>query len=220
VDYTRAAGISDDHVLEWPAFVANAQNTCNSIYTDKSGTWYFMTGYVVEPAAKLSTVPVTSQIGVELDYERHDGETTAETNALIYESGQNVHGKGYTLGMYNNPLNGPLQPDNRIDSTNLAYLIAHVDEFGVFPYPSYQGMTYLQSFQAQMAMLTNPPCAKLNLEVDMAMTVADARALRGAIVSPTCTFGGAELFLDGQVAGGDCSTPYNQVLGTILGLIE
>lgn len=221
LDYTRSAGVTDDHVLEWATFVSLAPTICNGVYTDANGTWYYSTDYIVEPVAKLADTPVTPTEIIELDYERHDGETITQTNALIAAIWQNIHALGFKLGIYTNPLDGNQQVANGIDGTNVDYLVAKSDYFGIFPYPfNVQGNTTIQTFNNQMAMLHSPDCNKLNLVVDGNMSVDDARALRAAITGGTCVFGGVEMFYDGASVGGTCDTPYEQDLQIIIGTIN
>lgn len=220
LDYTRAAGVPDGNVLEWADFVADATAICTGTYTDNTGTFFYSTDYVIEPSSRLSAVPTTPTQMVIMDYERHDGATTTETKGVVYESCQNIRGRGYLCGMYDNPLNGLLAPQNGIDGTDVDYLAAHVDQLGIYPFPK-SGDTYLGSFNEQMVMFTSLPCAKFNLQVDMAMSASDAAALRAAALDPAtavCPFGGVELFYDGQTPGGDCSTDYNQKLAILLGM--
>lgn len=219
LDYTEAAGIPDANVLEWPDFVSAAPTICTGFFTNISGSFYYETGYVIEPAAKLSTVPTMPQGCIEDDWEVQDGHTDAQTKAVIAAEYQNIHtGLGRCLRIYTNPLNGPFATYNGIDGTDVDYLAAHVDQLGIYPFPK-SGDTYLGSFNEQMAMFTSPPCAKFNLQVDMAMSVSDITALRAAAFDDTtCPLGGVELFYDGQAPGGDCSTDYNQKLAIILGM--
>lgn len=218
LDYTEAASIADANVLEWPAFVTDAPSICPTFYTDSTGSFYEESGYVLDPAAKLSTMPMAPGC-VELDWEPHDGRPDSETKSLIAAIYQNIHtGLGYCLRVYTNPLNGPLAPYNGIDGSDVDYIAAHVDQLGIYPFPK-TGDTYLGSFNEQMAMFTSPPCAKFNLQVDMAMSVSDITALRAAAFDDTtCPLGGVELFYDGQAPGGDCSTDYNTKLAIILGM--
>lgn len=219
LDYTRAAGIADTNVLEWAAFVADASTICTGTYTDSTGTFFYSTDYVIEPSAKLSTVPTTPTQTVFLDYEPHDSRTTTETNALVYEACQNIHGRGYLCGGYNNPLNGSQAPQNGIDGTNVDYLAARYDQMGIYPFPK-SGDTYLGSFNEQLAMFTSPPCAKFNLQADMAMGNSDASALRAAATAAACPFGGVWFFYDAQTPGGVCTTDYNVKEDIFLGLTK
>lgn len=222
LDYTEAAGIPDASVLEWSAFVTAAPTICTGFFTNSTGSFYYESGDVIEPAAKLSTVPTMPQGCIEDDWEVQDGHTDAQTKAVIAAEYQNIHtGLGFCFRLYTNPLDTTSSQANGVDGTDVDYLAAHTDQMSVLPHPSNSGDTYLASFNRQMAMFTSPPCAKLDLTVDMAMSVSDATALRAAALDPataSCPLGGVEIWLDNQVAGGDCSSTYNQVLAVILGL--
>lgn len=216
-DYTRAVGIADDHVLEWAAFTTQAPQICTGFYTDSTGSFYYSTDYVVEPSAKLSTVPTTPKDLVEIDLEYHDGHTDAQTKALIGAIVQNTHAVGYNFGVYTNPLNGPLQVYNGIDIADADWIVAKDDETTVYPINN-GGQTYLQSFNNQMALLTTPNCSKLNMTFDGQMQPSDARDLRAAMTASGCTFGGIEMFYDGAVVGSSCDTTWEQDFEILLGI--
>lgn len=218
MDYPLNAGMSASNVYEYSAFASVAQSLCTN--WDAAHGVYYVTDVVVEPSSKLSTLPLGMQGGVELDWETQSGEPTTETNAVIYEIGQNIHGKNanYKLKLYTNPLDGSSAPYNGITSANVDYILAHVDVFGILVWPANPAhKTVQQTLDDQMAMFTSPNTSKLNLIADMAMSLSDAQTLHTSITSQY-SFGGIEFWYDGQSAGGVCSTGYNQTVAALLGI--
>lgn len=213
LDYTRAVGLPDSSVYEWANFVAAAPTLCST--WDAADSVYIAADIVVEPQAKLSDVPTIPKVGIKIDWEVQSGMTTTETNAEVYEIGQNVHGRGYLLVFYTNPLDGTSAPYNGIDGTNVDYLLAHVDNFGILVWPANpQHKTVAQSLTDQMAMFTSPDYSKFNLIADMAMDSTDAGTLR-VLTTTTYPFGGIDVWIDGQTV---CTSAYNQALQTLLGI--
>lgn len=223
LDFTEAAGIPDANVLEWPAFASGAPTICpGNFFSNSTGSFYFQVGDVIESGAKLSTVPTMPHGCIQPDWEAQDEETASEANSIIAATAQNVHAMGYCYRLYTNPLDSISAQRDGFDATNLNWVLSKVDQMSVFPYPSLgAGDSYLASFNRQMAMLTAPPCSKLSLTVDMAMSISDATALRAAAIDPVtaaCPVGGVEVWPDEQTPGGDCSSPYNQKLAILLGI--
>jgi hypothetical protein len=160
-------------------------------------------------------VPTTPALGVEIDYERHDGITPAGTTAFMQEATNNIHGRGYLEKFYTNPLYGAMQPLNGIDASNTDKILKMVDTFGILVWPANpQGYTVAQDLDLQMSFFSAPDFSKFNLTADMAMTPAQATTLH-AMLTSSYPFGGVELFLDGQSPG---TATYNQVLSNLLGM--
>lgn len=216
LDYTRAASIPDASVYDYASFTANASTLC-STWSATYGL-YVATDIVVEPSAKLVDVPTIPRLGIEVDYEPQDSRSTSSTNAFFATVAANVHGLGYTLTLYTNPLDGiGGTPFNGVSAANVDYILGQVDEFGIYVIATPKNKTPLQSLVDQMAMFTSPAYAKFNLMADMAMSPTDAALVRAAVTT-TYPFGGINIVLDGQTPGGSCATSYNQTLANLLGL--
>ena len=208
-DICAAAGLTA--VYTWDEANANAA----MIF---SGTSAISTDVVVLPRTRLYDT-LTGKKEFALDYEPQDSRAASYTTDLVTRAIALAHGRGYTLGFYTNPLDGPGgTPYNGVDKSNIDSLLAMVDYFNILIYSGSPSGNVLTSFNTQVGWFTNPDFTKMQVTWGLDCTPTDAATIRDQMRLKG--FAGVEFWTNGTTLGGDCSTNANGVrqIATLVGV--
>lgn len=209
-------------VMSHAQIVANAATLCTN--TDPSGSgWKFMWDVVPLPDVRLVDLTVP-KLGILLDWEPHGCGFSgivcvpSNANADLTWLVANVHQKldpngqpyNFTVGLYNNPLNGGAFFKNGLDPNTACQI---VDQCGLYTASS-NGDAATQ-LNAELALVPDVPRAKLYWQFDPLVPSEQLSAAHN--LAANAGLSGVMAFADGVTT---CSPQWNVAVGAALGIAQ
>lgn len=210
-DIATAAGLSTS---TW----SNASTNASTIFTVLQSGFWTATDLVVLPKVRLCDAH-TGGKEFSIDYEPHDSRSTTDTTSLATSFASLAHGKGYKCVFYTNPLDGTVNTGYNGLIPVVDSVLAVFDYFDLLVYSQNTSGPPATSLVYQMGLFTNPDKTKFQVTYSLSdLTVTDASDI--ATIVRQNGLAGIELWPNGAIMGGDCSTNSSIInqISTLVGI--
>jgi hypothetical protein len=228
--YTRPEILADAYVsdvwidadfVEWADFEASPETYCtvsSGNTSDPNEFWAAENIVVVQPAG-LYDLPGTGRY-IEIDFERQDGVTEAQTTAFVTHLAGLCHAKGQKLIIWPNTLNNTGAIYSGLSAANLNTIHTVADGLSFLLYDDGGGESRVEQAQACWDLVeaggdVDPDKILISISLST-FTVQDARDLFRWMRKKGITQ--IKFWRQGATQTGTCDTEVNRIIATFLGV--